>query len=463
MPTNLSAAGRADVVADAASRAQSYLRSGTNRRVFPDAAALAALANLPSELQDEAVDAREIVRMLDEFGSPATVLATQGRYFGFVNGGTDPAAAGAAILAGAWDQNAALPVMSPIAAHLDEIAARWTCELLGLAGATASFCSGATVANLTGVTVGRDTLLRRLGWDIARKGLQGAPRLRVVVGDEIHVSALKALHLAGFGDEQIERVPTDDCGRIRADAFPEIDNHTLVMVQAGNVNTGHSDPFPVLLPRVRAAGGWTHVDGAFGLWAAASPRRRHLVAEVELADSWATDAHKWLNAPYDAGIAICADGEALRHSMSADAAYLTADSDRASMHLGIQMSQRARGAETWAILASQGRNGLAAIIDRTCDRAADFARRLEAVGAELLSPVVLNQALVRFDDDATTDAVISAVQRDGECWAGATTWHGKRAMRLSVSDAATTSDDIARAATSITECWQRVRSGIPAE
>jgi glutamate/tyrosine decarboxylase-like PLP-dependent enzyme len=297
-----------------------------------------------------------VLQLLDEFGSPAAVDSTHGRYFGFVIGGTDPAATGAAALTAAWDQNVGSPVMSPVGTHLDAIAARWVCELLGLPGdATASFCAGATVANLTCVLAARDALLHRAGWDTLRQGLAGAPALRVVATAEVHVSALKALHMAGIGTDAVTRVPTDEAGRIRADAFPEVDERTLVLLQAGNVNTGQSDPFADIIPRARAAGAWVHVDGAFGLWAAVSDRRRHLVAGAEQADSWATDAHKWLNAPYDSAIAICAREEDLRRSFATEAAYLRGDSGRVLMHLGVQMSQRARGVEAWAIIASRGR------------------------------------------------------------------------------------------------------------
>jgi glutamate/tyrosine decarboxylase-like PLP-dependent enzyme len=331
---------------------------------------------------------------------------------------------------------------------------------LGLASdATATFCAGATVANLTCVLAARDALLHRAGWDTLRQGLTGAPALRVVTTAEVHVSALKALHMAGIGTEAITLVPTDSAGRLQAEVFPEVDDRTIVLLQAGNVNTGHSDPFAELIPRARAAGAWVHVDGAFGLWAAASDRRRELVAGVELADSWATDAHKWLNAPYDSGIAICAREEDLRRSFAADAAYLMGDSGRVLMHLGVQMSQRARGVETWAILAARGRSGIANLVDGTCDLASEFAALLEAEGVQVLAPVVLNQALVHFDDDATTDAVIAAVQRDGTCWAGGTTWQGRRAMRLSVSDVATAPADIAESARAILRCWNTYRNG----
>ncbi len=443
-----------ELLLDAAHRAARYLAGDPARGVFPSPASIAGLEELSSDLPPGPIPPREVLQLLDEFGSAAAVDTTHGRYFGFVVGGTDPAATGAAALTSAWDQNVGSPVMSPVGSRLDAIAARWVCELLGLApDVTATFCAGATVANLTCVLAARDALLHRAGWDTRRQGLAGAPALRVVTTAEVHVSALKSLHMAGIGTDAITYVPTDEAGRLRAGLFPDVDDRTIVLLQAGNVNTGHSDPFADVIPRARAAGAWVHVDGAFGLWAAASDRRRHLVCGVEHADSWATDAHKWLNAPYDSGIAICAREEDLRRAFAVDAAYLLGEAGRVLMHLGVQMSQRARGVETWAILASRGRSGIADIVDTACDLAQEFAAALQAQGARILAPVVLNQILVHFDDDATTDAVISAVQRDGTCWAGGTTWQGRRAMRLSVSDVATTPEDIAVSARAILRCW----------
>jgi glutamate/tyrosine decarboxylase-like PLP-dependent enzyme len=445
---------RADLIRDAAQRATRYIDSAPQRGIFPAPEAIDALSRFPSELPEGPSDPRAVLALLDELGSPASVMQTNGRYFGFVNGGVDPAAAGAALLANTWDQNAALPVMSPVASHLDALAARWALELLGLPPtALATFCSGATIANLTCILAARDALLARQGWSVDQDGLAGAPPIRVLASAEIHIAATKALRAAGIGKAAVTPIPTDAQGRARADLCPPADASTLVLLQAGNVNTGHSDPFADLIPRLRAAGAWVHVDGAFGLWAAASPAQRAHVAGVELADSWATDAHKWLNAPYDAGMAIVRDGADLKRAMATDAAYVQNSADRPLMHLGLQMSQRARGVETWAIFSAQGRAGIAALIDKTCAHAQHMAALLHAGGATVLS-VALNQTLVRFDDDATTDAVIGAVQRDRTCWAGGTTWQGKRAMRISVCDHATTHDDIEAAAAAILRCWR---------
>jgi glutamate/tyrosine decarboxylase-like PLP-dependent enzyme len=451
-------AAKAQLVLDAAERAAAYHVASRHRGVYPATEAVAGLAAFPCELADDPVPAGEVLAMLDELGSPATVVTTAGRYFGYVNGGTDPAAEAAAVLTGAWDQNVALPAMSPVAALLDEVAARWSCQLLGIPDtAVAAFCSGASIANLTGILAARDELLRRRGWSVEQRGLSGAPALRVVASAEIHSSVTKALRAAGFGADAVTPARTDECGRVLVEEFPAVDDRTLVLLQAGNVNTGHSDPFGEIVPMVRSQGGWVHVDGAFGLWANASAAQRHLVEGVELADSWATDAHKWLNVPYDCGFAICRDPAHLRRAMAFDAAYFATDAERATAHLGLQMSQRARGVEVWALLRSLGRRGVADLVDRLCGHVARMAEALDAAGAHVLVPTALNQVLVRFDDDETTDAVIAAVQADGTCWAGGTTWHGLRAMRISVCDAATTSDDIDVSARAILRCWHACR------
>src|SRR5215207_2485237 len=451
-----------DLIRAATDSAIRYIDGERDSRAVPSADAV-----LPSELDGDYLahpaQAATVMQLLAEAGDVGATRSTGGRYFGFVTGGVEPVGLAASTLASAWDQNAALPVMSPIAARLDEIAARWVVELLELPEeSVATFCSGATVANLTGVITGRDELLRREGYDVRTRGLAGSPPIEVIVGEEIHASAVKALWLAGFGDDQMIRVATEECGRIRADQWPDTNGPTLVMLQAGNVNTGHSDPLADIIGRLDRTRTWVHVDGAFGLWARVAPARRGQVAGAELADSWATDGHKWLNAPYDCGVVICRDGAALARAMSASAAYVAFDDgDRQSMNLGIQMSQAARAIPVWAILATLGREGLAQMVDRHCRQAARMSERLaRADGVEILAPVVLNQVLASFGDDALTDAVIAAVQRDGTCWMGGTEWHGRRAMRISVSDRTTTDADIDISADAVLRAWDRLRPGL---
>ncbi|WP_159450148.1 aminotransferase class V-fold PLP-dependent enzyme [Demequina sp. NBRC 110056] len=447
---------RIGLITEAARRAGSYAANAAHRPVFPSPDAVAALDAFRTGLPEHGREPHELLAELDAFGSPATTVVNDGRYFGFVTGGTEPAAQAAAILAGAWDQNAGGG--SPVASVLDAVTCSWVVDALHLPPtAIAAFNGGATVANLTGIIAGRDALLARAGWSVAERGIQGAPALRVIVGEEVHASALKALRLAGFGEAQIERVPTDATGAIDADAFPaDTDALTLVLLQAGNVNTGASDPFSAIIPGVRDRGGWVHVDGAFGLWAAASPALRHQVSGVELADSWATDAHKWLSVPYDSGIVIVRAREDLHRAMAGDAPYITFAAD-APMNKGIQISQRARGIETWAALAALGRDGLAALIERTCSQARRMADALAAGGAEVLAPVQLNQVLVAFGDEESTLATIAALEADGTAWAGTTVWKGRRAMRVSVSDAATTADDVDAAVAAMLRCWAGLR------
>ncbi|MEM7286110.1 MAG: aminotransferase class V-fold PLP-dependent enzyme, partial [Actinomycetota bacterium] len=331
-----------ELLLDAARRSATYLSANGESPAAPSPEAVAALDGFDDTLPVGPTAPEDVLARLDALGSPATMRSTGGRYFGFVNGGTEPAGRAAAILAGTWDQNSAMSVMSPVAGRLDGIAAAWVVELLGLPpSAVATFCGGASVANLTAILVARDALLHRIGWSVDERGLAGSPPLRVVTSAEIHVSVSKALRAAGVGTDQVERVATDDCGRLVADRLPTLDDRTIVVCQAGNVNTGHSDPFEPIVAAARSAGAWVHVDGAFGLWSAAAPERSHLVAGVDGADSWATDAHKWLNAPYDSGVCIVRDGDDLRRAMATDAAYLTTGDGRVPMHLGLQMSQRA--------------------------------------------------------------------------------------------------------------------------
>ena len=299
------------------------------------------------------------------------------------------------------------------------------------------------MANFAGLAAARHALLQRQGWDVERDGMFGAPPLTVVVGNEVHVSVLKALSLLGLGRERVVRVPTDAQGRLRADQLPPLSSTTIVCLQAGNVNTGALDPAHAVCAQAREAGSWVHVDGAFGLWAAAAPGRRHLAAGLELADSWATDCHKWLNVPYDCGVVLVRDPRDLEAAMSASAAtYLAQGAERHPFRYTPEMSRRARGVEVWAALRSLGRAGLAELIERTCRHATRFAEGLRAAGYTVLNDVVLNQVLVSFGDAETTNRVIAAIQEDGTCWCGGTVWQGRAAMRISVSSWATTAEDV---------------------
>jgi len=449
-------AARPALLQDACRRALAYLDGLGERRVAPAAEAVAALRGLDFALPGPGLDASHVLAMLDELGSPATVASAGPRYFGFVTGGTLPAAQAAAWLVAAWDQNAALAVMSPAAAALNAVALRWVGELLGLpAGTAGGFVTGATMANATCLAAGRDAVLARHGWDAAGQGLAGAPPVTVVVGAEVHAAVRKALGLVGLGRDRATVLPADGQGRIDPSALPALGGPALVCLQAGNVNSGASDPFVPLIAWAREHGAWVHVDGAFGLWAAASPAAAPQVAGVGEADSWAADAHKWLNTTYDCGIALVRDRGALRSAMEATAAYLPGEGGTEPMNLTPQSSQRARGVEVWAALAFLGRDGVAELVDRTCRLARRFAGGMAQAGHDVLNEVVLNQVVVAFGDAERTDAVIAAVQDGGTCWCGPTTWRGRKAMRVSVSCWNTTEEDIDRSIAAVRACAER--------
>ncbi len=453
---------KAELFGRAARHGADYIDAETGGPVTPTGGSTVAEVRqrLSRFSLDDPQPSTAVIDALADLGRGHAVRSTGGRYFGFVTGGTEPTALAAAVLAAAWDQNVALPAMSPLAATIDEVCVGWILDLLGLPStATGAFCGGASVANLSAVITARDALLAEAGWDTTAKGLAGAPPLTAIVSAEIHVSALKALRLAGVGTEAIVAAEVDSCGRIDPARLPPITGPTLLVVQAGNVNTGHCDPVGDIVEIAAESSHpvWVHVDGAFGLWAAASPSRRHLVDGVERADSWAIDCHKWLNVPYDSGLVVVADGTRLRATMATDAAYLDdSGAGRGLMHLGLQMSQAARAVPAWASLAAQGRSGVAALVDRCCDLALRFADRLADAGATILAPVVLNQVLVSFGSDSTTDAVVDAVARGGRTWMGATTWQGRRAMRISVSDAATDTAAVDEAADAVLTAWGSV-------
>ena len=438
------------VLLSAAQRGVKYLDGLNDRAVAPSAAALARLGELDRPLPDKPTPPDEVIKLLDEIGSPATIASAGGRFFGFVIGGSLPVALAANWLAGAWDQNSGLVIIAPIVAKCEDIAARWLAELFGLPNECGTgFVTSATAANFSALCAARRALLARRGWDVEADGLFGAPPIDVVVGDEVHASMLKALGMSGLGRARVTRVPTDEQGRMRADKLPRLTDNTLLCLQVGNVNTGAIDPLAEACAAARAAGAWVHIDAAFGLWAAASPELAHLVAGIGEADSWATDAHKWLNVPYDSGVVFCRDRDALRGAMSSSAAYLVEGEQREPYQYTPDFSRRGRGVEIWAALRSLGKSGVAGLIERTCRHARQFASALSEAGLEILNDVVLNQVLVSLGDAERTREVIAAIQADGTCWCGGTVWHGQPAMRISVSSWATTDDDVERSIAAI--------------
>ncbi|HEY2858808.1 MAG TPA: pyridoxal-dependent decarboxylase [Terracidiphilus sp.] len=430
----------------AARSAIAYLEGVNHRPVAPAPETLHALEQLCGSLPDSPTDPAEVARLLAEYGSPATMANGSGRYFGFVNGGCLPAAMAAAWMVSAWDQNAAMHVQSPAAVALEEAAIEWVRQLLGLPeGTGGGVVTGATMANFCGLAAARHALLERAGWDVENDGLFGAPEITVVIGEEAHSSVIKALGMVGLGRKRVMRVPVDSEGRMRADALPHLNDRTILCLQAGNVNTGAFDPAGAICPEARAAGAWIHVDGAFGLWAATSPQYSHLTQGYDLADSWATDAHKWPNVGYDCGISLVRDPAALRAAMEVRAAYLHPVEDiREPVHYNPELSRRARGVELWAGLRSLGRAGIAEIVERTSRHAKRFAEGLRAAGYNVLNQVAINQVLVEFGSPEQTLRTVAAIQQEGTCWCGSTVWQGHTAMRISVSSWVTTDEDVER-------------------
>jgi glutamate/tyrosine decarboxylase-like PLP-dependent enzyme len=442
--------------------AHDFLRSLPHRPV-------GARADLPSlrrafggTLPAAGADPTAVIEHLAQACEPGLIASAGPRYFGFVIGGSLPAALAADWLAAAWDQNAGLYACGPAAAVVEEVAAGWLLDLLGLPPtASVGFVTGAQMANFTGLAAGRHAVLERAGWQVEEDGLIGAPPVNVVIGEEAHVTILTALRMLGLGSRRAVRVATDSQGRLRPDelrrALGRLDGPTLVCAQAGNVNTGAFDPVGEIADITHERGGWVHVDGAFGLWAAASAQLRHHVRGAERADSWATDGHKWLNVPYDCGIVVVRDPAAHKTAMTGRAAYLIQSSgaERDPQDWTPEFSRRARGFAVYAALKSLGKTGVTDLVERCCRLARRMADRLGAAPAvRILNEVVLNQVLVRFepggvDADAFTKAVVARVQREGTCWMAGTRWHEMDAMRISVSNWSTAEADIDRSADAI--------------
>ena len=439
------------LLADACTRAARYLAGLDARAVAPTAEAIARLAELDVPLPPRASDPLQTLRTLDELCSPATMAMAGPRFFGFVIGGSLPVALAAQWLAGAWDQNSALYRGTPATAALEQVALGWLLDVLQLpAGSGGAFVTGATVANLCALAAARHTVLARAGWDVEAQGLIGAPSVTVVVGDEAHPSVTKSLGILGLGRNRVVRVPVDGQGRMVASQLSLLSGPAIVCTQVGNVNTGAFDPVAEICERAHRAGAWVHVDGAFGLWAAAAPSRAHLAHGIAEADSWATDAHKWLNVPYDSGLAFVRDPHALQAAMAITAEYLpTASAQRNPADFTPELSRRARGVEVWAALHALGRAGLAELIERHCAQARRFAGQLAAAGFEILNDVELNQVLVSFGPAEHTLRVIERIQHEGTCWAGPTVWQGRTAMRISVSNWSTTDADVDRSVAAI--------------
>jgi glutamate/tyrosine decarboxylase-like PLP-dependent enzyme len=442
--------------------AADFLDSLEERPVFPQASTDELRSSLHVPLRDDPLEPEQVVAELVAAADPGLVAMPSGRYFGFVIGGGLPAALATDWLASTWDQNAGLYAGGPAASIVEQVVREWVCELLGLPpNASIGLVTGTQMGSVTALAAARYRVLERAGWDVTRDGLAGGPRIRVLVGEKRHVTIDRALRLLGLGAP--ETVAADDQGRMDAEALRTAlehgDSPTIVCAQAGEVNTGAFDSFEEIADAAAAHGAWLHVDGAFGLWAAASPRLRHLVRGVERADSWITDAHKWLNVPYDSALVLCGDTEAHRAAMTVSASYLIQDDGARAVRDQVdwvpEFSRRARGFAVYAALRSLGRSGLRELVERTCECAQRFAEGIVLLpGVELLNEVVLNQVLFRFPNDEETEDVLRRVQETGDVWMSGTTWDGRRAIRVSVSNWQTTEHEIALALRSFSEAAQ---------
>jgi len=427
-----------------------YLDDAFERNVFPTSEDLNNLKNFDEEMPLNFSDASEVIDLLDKYGAPATVSQIGGRYFGFVCGGVVPAGMAAKSLATFWDQNSAMYVLSPLASKLESVVEKWLRSIFNFPEETvAGFVSGTSSANLCGLAAARYRLFKNQNWEINKKGFLNAPPIRVIAGKETHSTVIKAITVLGFGQDNIEFIETDKQGRIIPGLIPELDNKTLLILQAGNVNSGSFDDFSVICEKAKKAGAWIHVDGAFGLWAGACEKLSHLTKGIELANSWAVDGHKTLNTPYDCGIVMCSDKEALTSALHMSGGYIVISEDRDGMYYTPEMSRRARTIELWATLKYLGRQGIDEMIFEMHERAKQFANEISATdGFTVLNDVVFNQLLVRCATDEITNKVIEHVQNERVCWVGGSTWQGKRVIRISVCSWATTADDISKSAQS---------------
>ena len=422
-----------------------YADNALERNVFPTDEAIRNLENFTEDLPDVVGEPAEILKKLHKYGSPATTSQIGGRYFGFVCGGVIPASLAVRWLSDFWDQNSALYAMSPISAKLEEVVESWLIKLLALPKQTvAGFVSGSSLAIVCGLAAGRYRVLQNNHWDINKQGLNGAPKIRVVAGRQAHGTVIKAIALLGFGTDNVEWVDTDSQGRMIASQVPELDRSTILILQAGQVSSGAFDPLDAICDRANKANAWVHVDGAFGLWAASSKKLRYLTKGMEKANSWSGDGHKTLNTPYDSGIVLCSDKDALTHALHTSGAYMIESEYRDGMLYTPEMSRRARAIELWATLKYLGKAGVDDLVFGLHQRAVQMGNELSAEGFNIVNEVVFNQVLVVCDTDEVTDLTMHYIQKSGECWVGGTKWDDKAAIRVSVCSWATTESDITR-------------------
>lgn len=434
-----------------------YMNNIHDQPVFPDQNSIEDLKIFREQLSAGPGDPHEIIKMLHDQGSPATVAQTGGRYFGFVNGGIIPVSLAAKWLADTWDQNAALYIISPVTSVLEEVCESWLNDLFGFPSETAAgFVGGSSAAMLCGLTAGRNRLMEQAGYNVSKNGLFGAPEIRVILGEGAHSSVYKALSIIGLGSERITKIPMDDQGRMSIGSVPDLDSRTLLILQAGNVNTGSFDDFNILCRKARAAGSWVHVDGAFGLWAAASNKLKYLTKGIEYADSWSLDAHKTLNAPYDNGIIMCADREALTKALHMTGSYIIYSNQRDGMLYTPDMSRRARAAELWAALKSLGKGGVSELVEDLHDKAVYFAEKLESNNFLIHNQVAFNQVLASTESPDLTEKTLSRIQASGICWCGGAIWRNVPVIRISICSYRTTYEDIDRSVAAFIKAREEV-------
>ncbi len=435
-----------------------YADHAFDRNVYPAEEAIAGLDIFNEVLPDQSGQPADILKQLHHYGSPATVSQIWGRYFGFVTGGTIPTALAAKMLSDFWDQNAGLYVMSPIVSKLESVVETWLKQLFNFPDKTvAGFVSGTSMGTLCGLAAARYRILQRLGWDVNEKGLFGAPKIRIVTGKQVHSSAIKGISILGFGKDSIEWVDVDEQGRIIPEQIPALDDRTILILQAGNVCSGSFDAFDQVCDRAAQANAWVHIDGAFGLWAAGSAKLKHLTKGMEKANSWSADAHKTLNTPYDCGIVLCNDSEALVSALQASGSYLVYGDKRDGLLYTPEMSKRARIVELWATMKYLGRQGIDELVYGLHERAVQLAKGLADVGFQILNDVVFNQVLVACETDDLTDSTLKRIQESGECWCGGAEWDNRKVIRVSVCSWATTTDDIVRTIKAFKKAYAEIK------
>lgn len=448
--------GTADLLDQAYSHARQYSLTSGALPAFPAKATLSLLKEFDEALPIETGNASDIIKLLAETGGKNTVHYSGGRYFGFVNGGVLPVGIAARIVADVWDQNAALYVMSPIAAKLEDIVQSWLRDLFNLPERViAGLVGGTSVASLCGLAAARYRQLSKLDWDVTEKGIFGAPDLRIVMGTQTHGTVFKVLNLLGFGRQHIEWVDSDDQGRMLLDELPSLDERCIVILQAGNVCSGAFDDFKRIIPMAKKAEAWVHVDGAFGLWAAASNTFSHLTDSVALANSWSVDGHKTLNTPYDCGIILCEDKQALTHALHQQGSYIQSSDARDSMIYTPDMSRRAKGIELWACLKFLGKKGVSELVELLHHQAIYFAKCAKNEGFEILNDVVFNQVILRCQSDALTNETLVQIQSSGICWCGGAIWQERAIIRVSVCSWATSKRDIEQSVAEFSNARER--------